>query len=142
MSMLNDYQGRRCYLCGDLMAAQCDISAHDVFMQSIDHVLPRAKGGSNRLGNVALAHKGCNNHKADRLPTACEAFFAESMAQAFEDSHVTEAYQEFRLHVRGKGFMYVRPAAPQKPYVISKGYYRSLLKRKAMEGIRIGSQVA
>lgn len=135
--MLNDYQGRRCYLCGELMASQSDMTAPDVFMQSIDHVLPRSNGGTNRLGNVALAHKGCNNFKADRLPTACEALYARVMAQCFEDSHKTEAYQNFRLHVRGKGFMYVRPTG-EKPYVISKGYHRALLKRKAME-MRTGS---
>ena len=133
MSILRDYQSNRCYLCGQLMAPQGDITAPDVFMQSIDHVIPRSKGGTNRLGNVALAHKGCNNHKADRAPTACERFFAESMAQCFADSHVQEPYQEFRLHVRGKGYMYVRPAA-EKPYVISKAFYRTLLKRRAMKG--------
>lgn len=132
MSLLNDYQGQRCYLCGSVMAPQSDFTAPDVFMQSIDHVLPRSKGGTNRLGNVALAHKGCNNHKADRLPTACEALFASEMARCFEDSHRTEAYQNFRLHVRGKGFMYVRPN-DGKPYVISRAYHRALLKRKAME---------
>ena len=136
--MLREYQTDRCYLCGEQMAEQSDISAPDVFMQSIDHVIPKSRGGTNRLGNVALAHKGCNNYKADRPPTACEMFFAESMAKAFEDSHVTEAFQDFRLHVRGKGFMYVRPMG-EKPYVISRGYYRSLLKRKAMEVLRTGS---
>ncbi len=114
------------------MAPQGDITAPDVFMQSIDHVIPRSKGGTNRLGNVALAHKGCNNHKADRMPTACERMFAETMAQCFADSHRKEPYQGFELHVRGKGFMYVRPAQA-RPYVIHKAYYRTMLKRKAME---------
>lgn len=132
MSMLNDYQGQRCYLCGSPMAPQSDYTAPDVFMQSIDHVLPRSKGGTNRLGNVALAHKGCNNHKADRLPTACEMMFAAEMARCFEESHKSECYQNFRLHIRGKGFMYVRPAG-KKPYVISRAFHRSLLKRQAME---------
>jgi HNH endonuclease len=140
VSMLREYQDDLCYLCGHKMAAQSDILAPDVEMQSIDHVVPKSRGGTNRLGNVALAHKGCNNYKADRPPTACEMFFAESMAKAFEDSHVTECYQDFRLHVRGKGFMYVRPkTASEKPFVISRAYYRSLLKRKARESIRTGS---
>ncbi len=122
------------------MAAQSDLFASDVTKQSIDHVIPKSRHGTNRLGNVALAHKGCNNFKADRPPTACEVFFAESMARCFEDSHVTEAFQAFRLHVRGKGFMYVRPSGA-KPYVISRAYHRSLLKRKAMEQmlLRTGS---
>lgn len=138
VSMLRDYQTNRCYLCGDLMAPQGDVTAPDVFMQSIDHVIPKSRQGTNRLGNVALAHKGCNNFKADRKPTACERLYAEQMARCFEDSHRTEAYQDFRLHVRGKGFMYVRPPA-EKPYVISRAYHRALLKRKAMEVLRTGS---
>lgn len=133
MSILRDYQQNRCYLCGDKMAAQGDITAPDVFMPSIEHVIPRCKGGTNRLGNVALAHKGCNNFKADRMPTACEKFFAESMAQCFVDAHRSEPWQAFSLHVRGKGLMYLRPSAGPARVISRKGY-REELKRKAMKG--------
>lgn len=30
---------------------------------SVEHILPRAKGGSSDLQNLALACQGCNNHK-------------------------------------------------------------------------------
>ncbi|PDW03335.1 HNH endonuclease [Candidatus Viridilinea mediisalina] len=30
---------------------------------SVEHVLPRAKGGQTTLANLALACQGCNNHK-------------------------------------------------------------------------------
>lgn len=30
---------------------------------SIDHVLPKSRGGSNRIENLAGAHKRCNNEK-------------------------------------------------------------------------------
>jgi hypothetical protein len=30
---------------------------------SIEHIVPRAKGGSNAAGNLALACQGCNNRK-------------------------------------------------------------------------------
>ena len=113
------------------MAAQSDMSARDVFMQSFDHVVAKSKGGTNRLGNVALAHKKCNNAKADRVPTACESFYAESMSRCFEDAHKMEALQGYRLHIRGKGFMYVR--TPRGAEVISRTQYRTRLKRLAME---------
>jgi hypothetical protein len=33
----------------------------------IEHVIPRAKGGSSELDNLALACPSCNLHKADRV---------------------------------------------------------------------------
>lgn len=30
---------------------------------SVEHIIPRAKGGATRLDNLALACQGCNNHK-------------------------------------------------------------------------------
>ena len=35
--------------------------APDAF--SVEHIIPRAKGGKTRLDNLALACQGCNNHK-------------------------------------------------------------------------------
>ena len=32
----------------------------------IEHIIPRAKGGSDELGNLALACPSCHLHKADR----------------------------------------------------------------------------
>lgn len=134
MSILSDYQSQKCYLCGEPMALRSEMFAHDSVMPSLDHVIPKCRGGTNRLGNVALAHKRCNNAKADRLPTACEVFFAESMARCFEDAHRSEALQGFRLHIRGKGFMYVRRTDGGE--VISRSQYRTRLKRLAMENKR------
>lgn len=147
MSILRDYQNNHCYLCATLMAPQGEMFAHDDRMPSLDHVMPKSKGGPNRLGNVALAHKRCNNDKADRLPTACEVFFAQVMARCFEEAHVAEPYQGFQdpavgdqhrqrygLHIRGKGFMYIR--GPNGGQIMSRGQYRSRLKRLAMEKMK------
>ncbi|WP_026369951.1 HNH endonuclease [Kallotenue papyrolyticum] len=30
---------------------------------SVEHIVPRARGGTNTLDNLALACQGCNNHK-------------------------------------------------------------------------------
>lgn len=134
MSILRDYQDGRCYLCGKLMSPRGDMFAHDSVMPSLDHVIPKSRGGTNRLGNVALAHKQCNNKKADRVPTACEKLYAESMSQCFEDAHKSEALQGFKLHIRGKGFMYVRTGDGAE--VVSRSQYRTRLKRLAMEKMR------
>ena len=35
---------------------------------TIEHVLPRSKGGGDDLGNLRLCHVGCNRHLADHPP--------------------------------------------------------------------------
>jgi 5-methylcytosine-specific restriction endonuclease McrA len=35
---------------------------------TLDHVRPLAKGGSNRIENLKLAHKWCNNSRMDNPP--------------------------------------------------------------------------
>ena len=51
---LNDQQ-LYCYLCGELIARQRDLSA--------DHVIPRAHGGPTTVDNLRPAHKLCNSRK-------------------------------------------------------------------------------
>jgi len=36
---------------------------------TIEHVIPRSKGGSHRWENVVTACSGCNSNKGDRTPT-------------------------------------------------------------------------
>jgi 5-methylcytosine-specific restriction endonuclease McrA len=47
-----------CYLCGTHVS-------FSVF--SIDHVIPKSKGGTNSLDNLMPAHKECNFKKADKI---------------------------------------------------------------------------
>jgi len=47
-----------CHICGTW------VSVHD---ESLDHVVPLARGGKHDYGNVKLAHKLCNSKKGDRL---------------------------------------------------------------------------
>lgn len=35
---------------------------------SIDHIVPRSRGGSNHIGNLVLACRRCDHTKADRTP--------------------------------------------------------------------------
>lgn len=55
-----------CYLCKKL------IEPGD---ETIDHVIPLARGGSNRLDNLRLAHKECNQVKGHQLPGAVKGVF-------------------------------------------------------------------
>lgn len=34
----------------------------------MDHVIPRAKGGSNAVENLRLAHRRCNSRRGSRVP--------------------------------------------------------------------------
>jgi len=60
------YEGRdekRCHLCGGDVLARCeseDLSA------SLDHVVPRSKGGTDYPSNIKLAHLSCNKARCDR----------------------------------------------------------------------------
>lgn len=51
-----------CAICGDLIIPKA----------SIDHVIPKAKGGVDKLGNLLATHYRCNNTKADNIPTGCQ----------------------------------------------------------------------
>jgi len=35
---------------------------------TLDHILPKAKGGTDAYGNLQAAHRRCNELKADRVP--------------------------------------------------------------------------
>lgn len=71
-----DIQGNCCLLCGTPLSV---VNPHTGFRYNIyskrrptyEHVVPRARGGVNH-GNRLVAHKFCNEAKADRMPTGCE----------------------------------------------------------------------
>ena len=52
--------GNACHLCGKKGA------------DTIDHVIPRSVGGSDRLTNLRPAHRSCNSTKGNRLPDGWE----------------------------------------------------------------------
>ena len=49
-----------CWLCGQLILREADIS--------VDHVIPRAKGGTNAETNLQPAHSLCNSIRGTRDP--------------------------------------------------------------------------
>lgn len=65
-------QGGVCGLCGVTMLPFKSCDSLDGDGATIDHVIPRSKGGPDRLGNMLVAHARCNSDKDVRVPTGCE----------------------------------------------------------------------
>jgi 5-methylcytosine-specific restriction endonuclease McrA len=57
----------RCYYCGK------SFPSHRLTM---DHIVPLARGGKSKKGNVVPACKDCNNKKKYLLPIEWEAYLA------------------------------------------------------------------
>ena len=54
-----------CWLCGgDVDAA----ATGTPWAASVDHVVPKSRGGSNDQTNLRLAHKRCNGRRGSRIP--------------------------------------------------------------------------
>ncbi|WP_319805247.1 HNH endonuclease [Microbacterium sp. YJN-G] len=60
-----DRDGWRCQLCGgpvDMVAETTDPSA-----PTLDHIVPRSRGGSDDPDNLRLAHRGCNARRQSAI---------------------------------------------------------------------------
>lgn len=53
--------------------------SNDQMSATVDHVVPRSRGGSNHKTNKRIACKRCNNEKGDMLPAEYREFL-ERMA--------------------------------------------------------------
>lgn len=63
LKILVGLQGRSCSICGGYME-RTDMT--------IDHVIPRSRGGRHDFSNWLLAHKRCNADKANANPSERE----------------------------------------------------------------------
>jgi hypothetical protein len=61
---LGDRDGWWCWLCGGAI----DRSAVGAWQPTIDHLVPRSRGGSTEPENLRLAHRRCNNRRGSHLP--------------------------------------------------------------------------
>ena len=52
---LYEIQKGRCYICGEIIAKS---------KMTIDHIIPKSKGGTMRVDNIALACSDCNAFKS------------------------------------------------------------------------------
>lgn len=59
----------------------CHLSIKEKKDVSVDHIKPLAKGGSNELDNMQLAHKRCNEQKGMRLMKTQNRLFIEAFSK-------------------------------------------------------------
>ncbi|GAC1329476.1 MAG: hypothetical protein NVSMB13_17110 [Mycobacteriales bacterium] len=58
--------GWTCWICAGEVDQHAPVTSP--VAPSVDHVVPRARGGSNEPANLRLAHRGCNGRRGSRLP--------------------------------------------------------------------------
>ena len=63
---LADRDGAVCWLCGNDVDPTAPRGSG--WAGSVDHVVPRARGGGSEPGNLRLAHRSCNSRRGSRLP--------------------------------------------------------------------------
>jgi len=66
----------RCFYCNDFM---------EEHQGTMDHQIPKSKGGRNHRSNLVLSCRGCNNAKGDRMPTSSELERAAAARKAYDD---------------------------------------------------------
>ena len=67
--------GRKCFYCG----------VKNVPLEK-EHILPKAKGGTNRADNLTIACRPCNIEKGNRHPNEIEGDFGKRVQKALKDA--------------------------------------------------------
>ncbi len=67
--MLRRLQGELCPICGAHLA---DDTESEHWRPTLEHVIPKALGGWDAVGNLLVAHALCNRRKAHHKPTGCQ----------------------------------------------------------------------
>ena len=61
-------QGGKCWWCGQpMLRPSADVPTTHVLACTAEHVTPRSRGGRDTIGNIAAAHRSCNN-RGSRKP--------------------------------------------------------------------------
>jgi 5-methylcytosine-specific restriction endonuclease McrA len=67
VAYLADRDGKRCAICRKTINITLSSGPRgNPLGASIDHVIPRSRGGSDDLANLRLAHWKCNNQRGNR----------------------------------------------------------------------------
>jgi 5-methylcytosine-specific restriction endonuclease McrA len=74
LNQLINREGGSCQRCKE----QVNLVADDPRRATVDHVVPRSKGGSDQLSNLALLCKTCNEEKDDAVPDAPDDYEGRS----------------------------------------------------------------
>jgi hypothetical protein len=65
LARLAERDGWWCWLCGGAI----DPALGDgPWRATVDHLVPRSRGGTSQLDNLRLAHRRCNNRRGSHLP--------------------------------------------------------------------------
>ncbi len=63
---LAERDGWSCWLCGGEINPDAPVGSPS--SPSIDHVVPKSRGGKTEMSNLRLAHRRCNGHRGNHLP--------------------------------------------------------------------------
>lgn len=88
-----------CFYCG------CAVTHNDP-ERTLDHVIPKSKGGSNRMWNLVLSCKSCNKKKGDNDPAP------ELLALVFKRRDLAELMILIGKHIERKKCSGERSAVP------------------------------
>jgi len=75
---LFDAQEGMCYLCNEPLS---------IFDCTVDHVVPKSRGGKDSIRNLLLAHSMCNTEKANRVPTKQELKYLKDVIEKAKFIH-------------------------------------------------------
>lgn len=67
MHLVVQAYGHNCWLCHQPI--DLDLPRHHPRALSVDHVLPRSRGGTDDLANLRPAHRRCNLQRGAKLPS-------------------------------------------------------------------------
>lgn len=116
----------RCHLCGELVAewyrerglAVPTTQKVRCWDSSIDHVVPRSKGGSDYPSNLRTAHESCNKSKKDSDPPAetragesRKERLTESLTESLMEPSLLEEEKEEEWEEEGKHPLVEQPAS-------------------------------
>lgn len=94
--VLAERDGSNCGICGDPVDLSFSPGTPPGKKPSIDHVIPRSRGGSDDLDNLALAHMACNSRrKAMPIDVARQRFgyITEHPKQAHEEGLMAHSWE-------------------------------------------------
>lgn len=67
VKLLLERDGHVCRLCGQEFTPNNIHGPHSVRSVTLDHIIPKNRGGSYHPANIALAHENCNSRRNSRM---------------------------------------------------------------------------
>jgi 5-methylcytosine-specific restriction endonuclease McrA len=83
------------------LCAKCNLEIVGIKHATLDHIVPRSKGGRTRLSNLQLMHPKCNSRKSDEMPEKYDPRAFQPINQnreSFEKHHLRRYWTFEELH--------------------------------------------